>query len=481
MNIEQKNLSYTGRDIIDIRQSLVNMVPSLTKDWSDFNESDLGMIIIELLAGVQDMQNFYLDSQAYETFLDTAVQPKNIRSLLRAMNYRIPLAGPARGVVRLSYSEGDPKLITVPKYTRFYSSGGDIEYLASDLVQSYNDEGFVDVPVMEGTLRTMRVTKKLLKSNVTTEGDVSRRIYLEDVMVADRSVSIYQDGVIWSEVDDALLEYNGGYVFSVHKDSYGLPYIFMSHNFIELLPDDEEEEITINYAVTRGTEGEVVAGYIDSVSGGDLDYAHLIRVENLVDTYGSWDEPDLIRLKPIARRKAQTMGRYITLEDYETGVAESPSVMSYLVKDWKSPEFVTDPYLVRVWAVGWNGLDLNDEDKKEIRDRLMLKGVSSVNVQMEKVVPKYFNVYVKIITSLTTEKDKNDVRNLVIDYIIETYESSMLSFGENISKSLIKSEVMLVSPYIRDALVILPEEDVEVQATQYPKLASVTVEVVEKF
>ena len=76
MAVNTNQMSYTGRDIAAIRKELINLVPKLTDKWTDFNESDLGMVLIELMAGNQDMQNFYLDTQAFETYLDTAVQEK---------------------------------------------------------------------------------------------------------------------------------------------------------------------------------------------------------------------------------------------------------------------------------------------------------------------------------------------------------------------------------------------------------------------
>ena len=64
MASSNNSMSYTGRDIVSIRKELINTIPTLTDKWTDFNESDLGMVLIELMAGVQDMQNFYLDTQA---------------------------------------------------------------------------------------------------------------------------------------------------------------------------------------------------------------------------------------------------------------------------------------------------------------------------------------------------------------------------------------------------------------------------------
>ena len=103
-SIEGTSLSYTGRDAIDIKRELISMVPKLTEQWRDFSESDLGVIIVELIAGAQDLQNFYFDNQAFETFLDSAEQEKNIRSLLRAMNYKIPFMGSASGTLNLYFN-----------------------------------------------------------------------------------------------------------------------------------------------------------------------------------------------------------------------------------------------------------------------------------------------------------------------------------------------------------------------------------------
>ena len=31
-------ISYTGRDVADIRRELIDMIPTLTTKWTDFNE-----------------------------------------------------------------------------------------------------------------------------------------------------------------------------------------------------------------------------------------------------------------------------------------------------------------------------------------------------------------------------------------------------------------------------------------------------------
>ena len=288
---EGTSLSYTGRDAIDIRRELVSLVPELTTQWKDFSESDLGMTIIELIAGAQDLQNFYFDNQAFETFLDTAQQDKNVRSHLRAMNYRIPFMGSAKGELDIylnsmgSSKDSNYKGLFIPKYTQLVCENNDFKYAVKDSVtivpkslitdetSPYKGKYLADkqISVIEGTVRSFKVTKKNLSSKLTVDGNVSRRIYLESGdshNYSDGSVWIdHRYGVgdskdevkeIWSEVDDAIIEYNGGTVYSVHMDSDGEPYILMSVNFLDYI--DETDVVTIYWVQTLGLDGIAKVG-----------------------------------------------------------------------------------------------------------------------------------------------------------------------------------------------------------------------------
>ncbi|HRT96263.1 MAG TPA: baseplate J protein, partial [Planctomycetota bacterium] len=56
-------VNYTNKDYEAIRQELVQRIPTITDRWTDFNESDLGMVLLELFCGLGDMLLFYLDNQ----------------------------------------------------------------------------------------------------------------------------------------------------------------------------------------------------------------------------------------------------------------------------------------------------------------------------------------------------------------------------------------------------------------------------------
>lgn len=96
LRIEQRQLvlgrasiSYANKDYESLREELLARIPQLTERWTDFNESDLGVVLLELFCAVGDMLAYYLDAQAAEAFLPTARQRQNVINLCKLINYRL--------------------------------------------------------------------------------------------------------------------------------------------------------------------------------------------------------------------------------------------------------------------------------------------------------------------------------------------------------------------------------------------------------
>lgn len=222
--------SYTGRDIVAIRQNLIDKINTLTGDFTDRNQSDLGMVFLEFVASVGDFLSFYMDKQALETYLDTAVQDKNIRGLLRTMNYKLPLLGGAKGSVMVTFEKAVDATYLIPRYTEFYCSEDKVFYCTTQEYRLYSGDTSIELNVLQGEYNSLVTTKADIISSGT-----GRRIYLNSTTVAEGSVEINQDGVVWEEVDDAILKYQGGYYYSLHKDSNNFVYILLSPNYLDLL------------------------------------------------------------------------------------------------------------------------------------------------------------------------------------------------------------------------------------------------------
>ena len=83
------SIKYTSRDFSTIRNDLIDYVKRYYSDtYRDFNEASFGALMLDTVAYVGDILSFYLDYQANESFLNTAVEYDNILRLGRAMGYK---------------------------------------------------------------------------------------------------------------------------------------------------------------------------------------------------------------------------------------------------------------------------------------------------------------------------------------------------------------------------------------------------------
>ena len=92
-------IKYTSREFDTIKRDLIDYVKRYYPDtYRDFNEASFGSLMIDTVAYVGDMLSFYLDYQANETFLHTAVEYNNILKLGRQLGYRFKTAPSSFGI-----------------------------------------------------------------------------------------------------------------------------------------------------------------------------------------------------------------------------------------------------------------------------------------------------------------------------------------------------------------------------------------------
>jgi hypothetical protein len=87
---KKKNIpvKYTNRDFDSIKQDLIDYAKRYYPDtYKDFSEASFGSMVIDMVALVGDNLSFYLDYQANESFLDTAIEFSNIRKHASSMGY----------------------------------------------------------------------------------------------------------------------------------------------------------------------------------------------------------------------------------------------------------------------------------------------------------------------------------------------------------------------------------------------------------
>ena len=93
-------IRYTDRDFSSIKGSLIEHIKRYYPDtYQDFNEASFGSLMLDMVSYVGDVLSFYLDYQANESFLDTAIEYGNIVKLAKQLGYKFREAPSPTGIV----------------------------------------------------------------------------------------------------------------------------------------------------------------------------------------------------------------------------------------------------------------------------------------------------------------------------------------------------------------------------------------------
>ena len=88
MSKRRPRINYVDRDFDSIKKSLVEHAKRYYPNtYKDFNQASFGSLLLDSVSYVGDVLSFYLDYQANESFLDSAIEIDNVVSLARLYGY----------------------------------------------------------------------------------------------------------------------------------------------------------------------------------------------------------------------------------------------------------------------------------------------------------------------------------------------------------------------------------------------------------
>ena len=469
---------FLSRDTASLKQEIIALIKAECPEITDFNESSVEMILIEYIAGIADMLSFYLDNQSLETFLKTARQKKNILGILETMNYHLPLIGSAIGEVRFFLEEPLMATLLIPKYTQLSTAISPVVYYATTEDAYFNSDTLeVKCPVKQGKVTSIKVKSgELKKIN-------DFKYYLPRDPIADKSVIILQNNLEWQEVEDVILEFEGGTKYSVHQNADGSTYILFSHNFDIYLPADDEEEITIKYLYSEGLSGNVDEFFIsvinDRLIDSDGEIVSSLNVINDQRILGGFNEVDLEKAKKLAKKNMVTMDRYITLEDYATAIAKEPYILKSVTFDWSVSEsmYVKKPYQVHSWVVLNTGEESDGKLLDELSEKIYSKGICCNEVRI--FPAKFRKATIEVSVAVRGEVAfRERIRKEVEIALEEKFKLENCNFGDRITKYDLRTFVHSISNNITKVEIGNLEQDIALSAIEFPKISVMPVRLI---
>lgn len=217
-------INYTSRDFESIRNSLGDHAARYYPDtYQEFGEAGFGSLLLDSVAYVGDVLSLYLDYQANENYIDTALEEESIVKIGKQMGFKAPSPGLSTGLVDIyieipALSSGAPDTSYVPivkRGTIFSSEDGGSFRLANDV--NFDDDS-VDILVSKFDETNSVATHYVLRKS----GEVISGVFETDFIAVDdfiefNSVEVGED--IENEIVDIIevQDSEGNFYFEVEN------------------------------------------------------------------------------------------------------------------------------------------------------------------------------------------------------------------------------------------------------------------------
>lgn len=251
------SISYTARDYETILSELKSFIKETRPDvYSDFFDSNTGMILVELAALVGDMLSYNMDITAQEIFLATCQRYDSALRFARSVGYTPRSSSPASVFVKATTIPGQVLTYggTIPKGSSITGSNGlTYELLADAVIPAGSQSSKIEL--VEGTSYSESFANKNEKNQYVT---------VSNGIVAQGSWVVYVGSTsssnnIWTEVPNVSLEVSPTNTYDVRFDTDGRLIVRFGDGVNGQIPN---QTITVQYRTCNGFAGNAPIGSI---------------------------------------------------------------------------------------------------------------------------------------------------------------------------------------------------------------------------
>jgi len=345
---KQEYIDYAGTDFYSLRENLIDYIKSVYPlDYQNFSESDLGVMLTELVAYMGSVLSLKGDMLANENYLRTVKTRDNLQKLLEliGVDMRGPLAAGANAKLTcttvpvvanfpLTYTPANRVFAITAKedgapvnYTLYKIENNAIQNIqnANASFDLAGSEGigdtssvFTNLAMLEGSLSIQEGTFDTLEGN--------KRVALTDSPIIDGSVQVW---VNTSNSDDPA---NGAYkqvdrlfaasgttdkVFQIVNDDDYAATVLFGDGAIGISPP-AGAQFTVLYRVGGGSRGNIGAGVVNVETTADTDDGTTLTftTENNTPATGGQAAETAEHAKKYAPYTFKRQDRVVTLEDF---------------------------------------------------------------------------------------------------------------------------------------------------------------------
>lgn len=341
---KQKLIDYASTDFLNLRMALVNYIKSVYPlDYNYFAESDLGMMLVELVAYMGHVLSYKADYLANENYLKTARSRKSVKKLLQLIGVRMkgPISAAADAKITLAQSIawGDTDPLTIYPASRVITVTSPEDGLPiSYTLYKVASNGDIDVPNSTGNLiiygsekdsNTVASNLVLLEGNLViqtgtfVDTESTKSVRLSESPVVEGSIQVFITGNAatsgaYTQVENTFFASGAdSKVFQlISNDNYGGTIVFGDNNLGKLPAIGDS--YTVQYRTGGGTRGNIIKSLINtSIQTSFNNQVINATLENTSVGTGGVDAETIDHAKRYAPQMFRSQSRLVTLNDFK--------------------------------------------------------------------------------------------------------------------------------------------------------------------
>tara|TARA_R100001460_G_scaffold67433_2_gene107743 strand:+ start:29 stop:1648 length:1620 start_codon:yes stop_codon:yes gene_type:complete len=349
---KQKLIDHSSADFETLRANLIKYVKAtFPLDYNNFESSDFGVLLIELMAAVGHIQSNKADYLVNENYIGTAKSRDSVKRLLELIGVRMkgPISAAANASLTfpVATAVSNPSSLTLSPSDRVITigspeDGGTLSYT----IYKVNSNGTVDLTdptqnlefptTVEGGVVTITDAVLLEGALVSEQGIFNspediKTINLAQSPYVERSAQVFLTGDsstegVYKEEENIYFASGGDdKVFQVTTDEQFRASILFGDDSIGKSPSLGDRYV-VTYRVGGGTRGNIANGVINALISGESEgrgdsgvvtASVQITVENTSLATGGRDAESVEQAKRYAPLVFRSQNRLVTLPDFK--------------------------------------------------------------------------------------------------------------------------------------------------------------------
>ncbi len=330
-------IDYTNLGFDSLREAMLTLARESLPEWTDFSESDLGVLLVELFAYANDITLYYQTRIASNLFPATSDEPDALVQLLRLIGYELRPPVPATANLRLSFDATTVTPILIPSGTQFNVSLPSGEQLTFETERAFQIQTSQLTPPDASNLRHLLFPIPVVEGRTETDNPVAvsdgspNQIYAlrqKPVVANSIKVTVTELSGIetqWQEVETLVYSSPADQHFVVQRDAEGAAKILFGDGVNGRIPPRGTPAtpvlIRATYRVGGGPQGNVQAGTQFRPA-----LAIIRAATNSQAAAGGAGSEDINRARAFAPHLFRTQERAVTTQDYVDLALQVPGV-----------------------------------------------------------------------------------------------------------------------------------------------------------